>query len=60
MKSFPKKFKVLTQRFDVINAKLARKKVETGISCTNSDTKIKIRSEKKFQKQSSGGALGKR
>ena len=35
------------------------KKVETGISCTNGDTKIKIKSKNNFQKQSSRGVLRK-
>ena len=37
MKPFSQNFDVLTQRCDVINPELARKRVQTGISCTNGD-----------------------
>ena len=37
MKPFSQNFDVLTQCCDVINPELARKSVQTGISCTNGD-----------------------
>ena len=49
MKPFSKKIEVLTQRRDVINPKSARKRVQTGISCTNSDRKIKIKTKRNFE-----------
>lgn len=44
-----KKIEVLTQRRDVINPKSARKRVQTSISCTNSDRKIKIKTKRNFE-----------
>ena len=49
MKPFSQNFEVLTQCCDVINTKLARKRIQTGISCTNGDRKIKIKSKKNFE-----------
>ena len=49
MKSFSQNFEDLTQRGDVINPKLTRKKVQTYISCTNSERKMKIKSQKNFE-----------
>ena len=44
-------FEVLTQRGDVINPKLARKRVQTRISCTNDVRKMKIKSKRNFEVQ---------
>ena len=42
-------FEVLSQRGDVINPKLARKRTETCILCTNGDRKMKIKSKRNFE-----------
>ena len=49
MKPFSQNFEVLTQYCDVINTKLARKRIQTGKSCTNGDRKIKIKNKKNFE-----------
>ena len=49
MKLFSQNFEVLTQHGDVINPKLARKRAQTCISCTNGDRKMKIKSKKSFE-----------
>ena len=49
MKPFFQNFEVLTQCCDVINIKLARKKIQTGICCTNGDRKMKIKNKKNFK-----------
>ena len=48
MKPFSQKTEVLTQCFDVINTKLAPKRIQTGISCANVDRKTKMKSKKSF------------
>ena len=49
MKPSSQSFEVLTQRGDVINPKLARERVQTTISCTNGDRRIKIKSKRNFE-----------
>ena len=49
MKPFTQNFEVLTQRGDVINPKLAPKRVQTCISYTNTDKKMKIKSKRNFE-----------
>ena len=49
MKLFSQNFEVLTQTCDIINPKLARKRAQTGISCTNGDWKMKIKSKRNFE-----------
>ena len=49
MKPFSQNFEVLTQLGDIINPTLARKRVLTGISCTNGDRKIKIKSKRNIE-----------
>ena len=48
MKPFSQKSEVLTQYCDVINTKLAPKRIQTGISCANADRKTKMKSKKSF------------
>ena len=40
MKPFSQNFAVLSQRGDVINPKMARKRAQTRISCTNGDAHL--------------------
>ena len=49
MKLFSWNFKVLTQRGAVMNPKLARKRNQTRISCTNGDRGMKIKSKMYFE-----------
>ena len=49
MKPFSQNFEVFTQCCDIIYPKLPRKRIQTGISCTNGDRKIKIKSKKNFE-----------
>ena len=49
MKLFSQIFDVLTQLYDAINPKLARKRVQTCISSANGDRKMKIKSKRKFE-----------
>ena len=49
MKPFSQYFKVLIQYGDVINPKLTRKRVQTRISCTYGDRKMKIKCKTNFQ-----------
>ena len=48
MKPFSQTFEILTQFGDVINPKLARKRVQNRISCTDGDRKMKIKSKRNF------------
>ena len=49
MKLFSQNFEVLTQRGDIIKPKLARKRVQTFIPCTNCDRKMQIKSKRNFE-----------
>ena len=49
MKLFSQNFEALTQCCNVINPELARKRIQTGISCTNGDRKTIIKSKKNFE-----------
>ena len=49
MKSFSQNFEVLTQRGDIINPKLARKRTQAQIPCINGDKKMKIKSKSNFE-----------
>ena len=49
MKSLSQNFEDLTQRGDVINPKLTGKRVQTFISCTNGERKMKIKRQKNFE-----------
>ena len=49
MKTFSQNFEVLTQRGEVINPKLARKRAQTRMSCTNGDRKMKIKNKRNFK-----------
>ena len=49
MKPFSQNFEALTQGGDIINSKLARKRAQTCISCTNGDRKMNIKRKRKFE-----------
>ena len=49
IKTFTQNFEHLTQRGDVINPKLARKRTQTCISATNDVRKMKIKSKGNFE-----------
>ena len=49
LKPLSQNLEVLTQRGDVINPKLARKRTQTCISRTNGDRKKKIKSKRNFE-----------
>ena len=49
LKSLSQNLEVLTQRGDVINPKLARKRAQTCISRANGDRKKKIKSKRNFE-----------
>ena len=49
LKPLSQNLEVLTQRGDVINPKLARKRAQTCISRTNGDRKKKIKSKRNFE-----------
>ena len=49
MKLFSQNSEALTQCCNVINPEMARKRVQTGISCTNGDRKTIIKSKRNFE-----------
>ena len=49
MKTFSQNFEILTQRGDIINPKLAQKRAQTRILCTNGVRKMKIKSKRNFE-----------
>ena len=49
MKLFSQNFEALTQCCNVINPELTRKRIQTGISCTNGDRKTIIKNKKNFE-----------
>ena len=49
MKPFLQNVEVLAQCGDVINPKLAQKRAQTCILCTNGDRKMKIKSKRNFE-----------
>ena len=49
MKPISQNFEVLTQCCTIINTKLAQKRIQTGISGTNGDKKIKVKNKKNFE-----------